>query len=121
MTKSKRNISQYLSQCDIPLITFGGLALGFLIPGLIYMTLGAVFESDKNQICNMKSLLAGSCSVLISVLIIGIMVLYWKLILTKRGILYPSLTGFGLLTAVLSLFSAALLSAELCAWIIYRL
>lgn len=110
-----------MSHCDIPLLALGGLALGFLIPGIIYMTLGALIESGKNQICNMKSLMAGASSVLLSVLIIGIMVLYWRFVLTKKGVLYPSLTGFGFLAAVLSMFSAVMLSSELCAWIIYRL
>lgn len=119
MTKSKK-LTRYLTFSDIPFMALGGVSLGFIIPGLIYLTLGGLLEAPEGKICSTDSIFAGACSTIIGLLIIGLMALYWRFILKKHGVLFPALNGFGLIVALMTLFSGVMLSSELCAWIIYK-
>ncbi len=112
MTKSKK-LTRYLTFSDIPFMALGGVSLGFIIPGLIYLTLGGLLEAPEGKICSTDSIFAGACSTVIGLLIIGLMSVYWRFILKKHGVLFPALNGFGLIVALMTLFSGVMLSSEL--------
>ncbi len=103
---------------DIPSIAMGGYALAFMFIGIIELSLGSFFESKEGSICHIPSLVGGATCVIVSLLIIGLIALYWKIIVQKRGIVFPALSGFGFLIAIVTVFSGCLVASELYVWIL---
>ena len=109
----KKNINKD-PDVDIPMLMLIGAALGFLCTGVVDSTIGAFCDTTAgNPIWSWRTILAGVCCIAISSIIGGVAMLYWKLIVAKRGALFPSLMGFGLLFAVMALLSALIVSAHL--------
>ncbi len=113
----KKDFFQFFELCDLPLMALGGAFLGSMVMGMSNMTLGAFFESESGSICNYSTLISGIGGTLLSLAILGVMTLYYILIVKKKGVLFPSLNGFGLLMALMTFYSGAMLTVELMFWI----
>lgn len=110
-----------LDSMDIPVVTFIGLSAGFFVVGLIQSTIGSIFDSGENEIFSTSAILAGVLCIAISVAILGLACAYWRLIPKRFGVVYPALTGFGSILALMALLSGAMLASELCSTILYTL
>lgn len=119
MTKQKNNL-KYFDFIDIPVIAFIGTALGFYIVGFIQTTLGSLFVAGEGELFSLKSITAGMLCIALSAVVFIITYLYWALVPKRLGAVYPGLTGFGTIIALMALFSSAMLGAELCGYLIYR-
>lgn len=106
-----QRIMEYLPFIDMPLLMLIGAAAGFLLMGTI-MSAFAVFAGSDHTPWT-RWLLAGLINIGLSVCVDGIAWIYWKLVLRKSGVIWPELSGFGLLLALMSLFSAAILGAQI--------
>ena len=108
-----------LEFCDIPTIVMAGSVVGYLIVGLFFATLGGLCDAPEGQIWTWKSIIGGLACIGIATVIAGITALYWWKVPRKRGTVFPKLTGFGLLLALMSMFSSVMVSIELTGWITY--
>ena len=118
MTKRK-NISKLFDFVDIPVIVLVGAAAGCFIVGFIQATLGSILDAGEDEIFSIKAIVAGTLCVLISALILILTYLYWVAIPKRCGAVYPELNGFGTIIALMSMASSAMLSSELCSWVLY--
>jgi len=109
-----------IDHIDIPIIVMLGAALGFLIPGVVLTILGSLLEAGEGQIWSLRAIVAGLSNVGLSIIIFFIGWLYWRCVFKKYRAVMPRLSGFGLLLALMSLFSTIILGSELYSWILYR-
>lgn len=100
----------------MPTLALSGAAIGFLLMGVIYMTLGALIEAPQGHIWDTKQLTLGVISIGISIVIIAGVFIYWNLVVKKKGIIMPPLIGVGLIFAILGFISAVMLAVELIRW-----
>ncbi len=111
---SKQTFNEKIANCiplvDIPSWVFAGTIAGFLVTGFIICTIGTLMDLSWITFC------AGLMSIAISVIVGLIAWLYWWLVPRKSGVIMPALSGAGLILALMSFFSAAMLSAELYVW-----
>ena len=98
---------------DTPTLVMIGASLGFLIVGVILTTLGALIDAEEGSLWHWPTLFAGFANIALSSLVALIGFIYWKLILKRKGQLFPRLLGFGLLPALMSLLSAALIGIDI--------
>lgn len=118
--RKQKNSLKYFDYIDIPVVAFIGTALGFYIVGFIQTTLGALFDAGEGVLFSWKSITAGMICIVLSVVVLIIAYLYWTLIPKRLGVVYPAITGFGTIIALMALFSSAMLGAEICSYLIYR-
>lgn len=98
---------------DLPMFSFIGMSLGFLVTGLVHAIIFGLLEAGEDSICSFSAVVGGLSSVAVSVGIAGMTGLYWWLVPRRHKILYPSLFWFGPLMTVLSFASGVLIGAEL--------
>lgn len=118
MTK-KKSTSKLFDFVDIPVIAFVGAAAGCFVVGFIQATLGSILDAGDGEIFSIRAIMAGALCVLISVTILILTYLYWIAIPKRCGAVYPELNGFGTIIALMSMASSAMLSSELCSWVLY--
>lgn len=98
---------------DLPIFSFIGMSLGFLVTGVIYAIVWGLIDAEEGSICSFAAIMGGLSSIAISILVTGLAVLYWWVVPRRHAMLYPSLFWFGPLLSVLSFASGVLVSAEL--------
>lgn len=103
-------IIEHLPFIDIPMLMFAGCGLGFLLIGVFY-TVFAVFIGNEYTPWT-RILFTGLIDIGISALIGGIALVYWKLVLSKSGVIFPALSGFGLILVLMVIFSAMALGVQ---------
>lgn len=101
---------------DIPALVISGASIGFLIDGVLFSTLGALFNSNIGW--DWYAIGAGLINLVFSAALASFGWIYQKYIIQKKGVLFPRLLGFGLIPALLALLSAAFVGAELYFWIV---
>ena len=111
--KQKTNLYHYLEHTDIPMLLFIGFSLGWLILGLLYITIGAFFEAGADEIWSWKAMFSGLMSIGVSIIISIVAVLYWQLVPKKSGAIFPRMNGFGLILMTIAIFAGSTASAEL--------
>lgn len=100
--KDKLKLYNYLANTDIPMLMFIGFGLGFLMSGVMFITLGSFIEAGDGEIWSLTTMLSGIMLVGVSAIIGLFAVLYWWSVPRKSGTLYPKLNGFGLILLVMS-------------------
>lgn len=120
-SKQNTDLYHYLEHTDIPMLLFIGFSLGWLIVGLLYITIGAFFEAVTNEIWSWKAICSGFISIGVSVIVGIIAALYWWLVPRKSGIIFPRMNGFGLILMVIAVFAGSMASIELILTIMNRL
>ena len=103
-------IIENLPLVDIPLLMFMGVAIGFMLSGTLLTTIAVFLGSEYTPWT--RILLTGIMDFGISSCIGGIAWVYWKLVLSKTGPVFPMLSGFGLLLGLMALFSAMILGTQ---------
>ncbi len=112
-SKQKNNLYHYLEHTDIPMLLFIGFGLGWLILGLLYMTIGAFFEAGTDEIWSWKAICSGLISIGISIIVGLIATLYWRLVPRKSGTIFPRMNGFGLIFMAIAILAGCMISVEL--------
>lgn len=107
--KQQMKLRRAVDDADIPMMMLLGWGIGFLITGILWITLGVFIEADENEIWSFKALFAGLLVIGISVLIGLIAKIYWLFSQRKSGTLYQRLNGFGVLLAIIAAFSGCAL------------
>lgn len=87
---------------DTAMLMLIGFGAGALLSAVLFLFLGVFIEAGENETWSLKAVLSGLMSMCISVIIGIIALLYWKLIASKTGVLFPRLNGFKLLLAFAS-------------------
>ena len=100
---------------DIPALVISGASIGFLIDGVLFSTLGALFNPNVGW--DWYAICTGLINVVLSAALALFGWIYWKYITQRKGILFPRLLGFSLIPALLALLSAAFVGSELYFWI----
>lgn len=117
--KRQNKKQRYFDFVDLPIMAFIGVAAGFFLVGFIQTTVGTLFEATDGDIFSVRAIVAGVLCVTISVAVLALASLYWKMIPKRNGIVYPEFTGFGTIIALMTMFSGAMLASELCSTILY--
>lgn len=98
---------------DTAMMMLIGFGVGALFSAILFLFLGVFFEAGENETWSLKAILSGLMSMCISVIIGIIALLYWKLIASKTGVLFPELNGFKLLVAMTSAIPGGALTVVL--------
>ena len=112
-----KEFSKILNRLDIPTVTLAGFTVCFIMWGVMFATFGSLGEAGEGQIFSWRAILAGLACLGVAAGIAGVMILYWKLVPKRYGIIKPELTGFGLILAAMSLCSGFMLAGEFVDWI----
>ena len=87
---------------DTTMLMLIGFGAGALLSTIFFRFLGVFSEAGENETWSLQAVWSGLMSMCISVIIGIITLLYWKLIASKTGVLFPRLNGFKLLLAFAS-------------------
>lgn len=98
---------------DFPVLVISGASIGFLIDGVLFSIMGFFCEPHEDSIGNWFAIGAGLTIVALSAALALFGWAYWKFITQKKGLLFPRLLGFGLIPALMALFSALMVGAVL--------
>lgn len=111
--KHRTNLFHYLEHTDIPMLLFIGFGLGWLVPGLLYLTIGAFCEASSDEIWSWRAICSGLISIGISIIVGLIATIYWRLVPRKSGVLFPRMNGFGLIFMTIAILAGCMISIEL--------
>lgn len=109
--RERRALMGYIKNADIPMLMLIGWGVGFLIIGILWVFLGTFMEAGDGEIWSFKAFFSGILVIGISVCVGLIAKIYWHFSQRKSGTLYPKLNGFGLILAIISAFSGAILGS----------
>ena len=87
---------------DTVMLLLTGFGIGSLFSATTFLFLGVFIEAEDNEIWSAEALSAGLMCVGISVFTGLITTLYWKYIASKSSVLFPELSGFKLIMAIIS-------------------
>lgn len=98
---------------DTAMLMLTGLGVGALLSSIFFLLLGIFIEAGENETWSLQAMLSGLMGIGISIIIGIIDLLYWKFIASKTGVLFPELTGFKLLVALVAVVPGAALTISL--------
>lgn len=94
---------------DTTMLMLTGFGIGALLSAVFFLFLGVFIEAGVGKAWSLNAMLSGLMGIGISILVGIIVLLYWKLIAVKTGVLFHELTGFKLLFAIASVISGSAL------------
>lgn len=109
----KEKIRRASENIDTTMLLLMGFGLGTLLAGIIFLIFCVFIDADATQIWSINATISGLICIGISVLMGLITALYWKVIFSKTGVLFPQLHGFSLLFAFVSVLSGAAFAISL--------
>lgn len=98
---------------DTTMLMLIGFGIGALLSAIFFLFLGVFIEVSENETWSLQAMLSGLMGIGISVIAGIISLIYWKFIAFKTGVLFPELTGFKLLVAIVSVIPGVALTIGL--------
>ena len=98
---------------DTTMLMLTGFGIGAFLSAVFFLFLGVFIEAGAGKTWSLNAMLSGLMCICISMGIGIIDVLYWKFIISKTDALFPELTGFKLLIALVAVVPGAALTIAL--------